>query len=107
MEFMLASDRREQHRQAAWTRSVVWTGALVLAVVLWGGYSGRWSSTGINGRTATLWDWLHLLLLPAALALLPPWLSRRTQLTGRHKALVVAAIDGGTGAGQGQPAPGS
>ena len=41
--------------------------AAVFAVVLWGGYSHRWSWTGINGTTATLWDWLHLLLLPLLL----------------------------------------
>jgi hypothetical protein len=46
--------------------------ALVLAgLVLWGGYSQHWSWTGINGHTATLWDWLKLLLLPLAVSVLP------------------------------------
>ena len=70
----------------------VWSGVLVLGVVLWGGYSGRMSWTGINGHTATLWDWLHLLLLPAAFALLPLTLSRRAGLTRRHKSMVTAAV---------------
>ena len=30
-----------------------------------GGYLGRWSWTGFTGNT--LWDWLHLLLLPLLL----------------------------------------
>lgn len=46
----------------------IWSGVVVPALVLWGGYSGRMSWTAINGQTATPWDWLHLLLLP----LLPP-----------------------------------
>ena len=75
------------------TLEIIWTvtPAAVLAVVLWGGYSGRMSWTGINGHTATVWDWLHLLLLPAAFALLPLTLSRRAGLTRRHKSLVTAA----------------
>ncbi len=60
-------------------------GAVLFALVLWGGYSRHWSWTGINGRTATLWDWLHLLMLPIAFAILPIWLSRRAMLTTRHK----------------------
>lgn len=60
------------------------------AVVLWGGYSHRWSWTGISGRTATLWDWLHLLLLPVAVGVLPIWLSRRTRVTRPYKTLGLA-----------------
>lgn len=59
--------------------------AVVAAVVLWGGYSHRWSWTGINGHTATLWDWLHVLLLPGAFALLPVWLAERGRLSPRHR----------------------
>ena len=39
-------------------------GVAVAAVLLWGGYAHHWSWTGINGHTATLWDCLHLLILP-------------------------------------------
>ncbi len=63
-----------------------------LAVALWGGYGRHWSWTGINGRTATLWDWLHLLLLPAAFGLLPIWLSRSTRLATHHKLAGMTAI---------------
>jgi hypothetical protein len=63
-------------------------------VVLWGGYHSHWSWTGINGHTATLWDWVNLLLLPITVAALPLWLSNRDKLTARHRvgagALLVA-----------------
>ena len=39
----------------------------VTALIFWGGYGHHWPWTGINGHTATLWDWLHLLLLPLLL----------------------------------------
>ena len=64
--------------------------AAALGVVLWGGYGGHWSWTGINGHTATLWDWLHLLLLPVAVGILPLWLRHRARLPQRHKALGLA-----------------
>lgn len=67
-------------------------GAVALAVVLWGGYGHHWSWTGINGSTATLWDWLHLLLLPIAFGVLPIWLSRRTRLKAHHKLLGATAL---------------
>ena len=37
---------------------------MVLALVVYGGYGEHWRWVGVNGATATLWDWLHLLLLP-------------------------------------------
>jgi hypothetical protein len=57
----------------------------VVAAVLWGGYGHRWPWTGINGRTATLWDWLHLLLLPIAFGMLPVLLSERTRMRREHR----------------------
>jgi hypothetical protein len=68
--------------------------AVALAIVIYGGYGGHWSWTGINGKTASLWDWLHLLLLPIAVALLPLLLSRTTKvdLIGRWVASVVATV---------------
>lgn len=74
----------------------VWVAAAVLAgaVVLWGGYSRHWSWTGINGRTATLWDWLHLLALPFAVGILPIWLSHRTRIHRPHKSAGLVALAG-------------
>jgi hypothetical protein len=67
--------------------AVILTGA-----VMWGGYSHHWSWTGINGHTATLWDWLHLVLLPLAVIVLPLWLHHRTQVARSHKAIAVALL---------------
>ena len=73
-------------------RSLAVAGVLLVALVLWGGYSQRWSWTGINGHTATLWDWLKLLLLPMAVAMLPLWASRDAPPDDRIKAGALAAV---------------
>jgi len=65
---------------------------LALAVALWGGYSHSWPWTGINGRTATLWDWLHLLLLPLVFAVLPTWVRRDTRMDPRIKSVAFAFL---------------
>jgi hypothetical protein len=49
--------------------------ALVLVVLIIGGYGLSWSWTGFPGNT--LWDWLHLLLLPLTLPLIAHQLSER------------------------------
>ena len=67
-------------------------GGLLLAIVLWGGYSHHWPWTGINGASATLWDWLHLLLLPLAFAILPIWFRRDTRVHPNTKAAAAAVL---------------
>jgi hypothetical protein len=57
-------------------------------LILYGGYGRHWGWIGVNGRTATLWDWLQLLLLPIAAVILALWLRHRPRLSG---ALAVAA----------------
>jgi hypothetical protein len=59
--------------------------AVAAAAVLVGGYQAHWSWTGISGKTATLWDWISLLLLPITVATLPIWLSKRHALDSRRK----------------------
>jgi putative effector of murein hydrolase LrgA (UPF0299 family) len=66
--------------------------ATAAIVVLWGGYGANWSWTGINGHTATLWDWLNLLLLPIAVGILPIWVARREGLRRQHKLFGVAVL---------------
>jgi len=72
------------------------TGALAIAlaaalvIVVYGGYGRHWAWLGINGRTATLWDWLHLVLLPVAALVLALWLRHRPEL-GRGVGAVLAA----------------
>lgn len=54
-------------------RHVVGAGPIVvMAVLLLGSYGGGWSWTGFKAN-GTLWDWLHLLLLPLAIGTLPLW----------------------------------
>jgi hypothetical protein len=69
-------------------------GGLALAIVLWGGYSHHWPWTGINGGTATLWDWLHLLMLPLAFAVLPIWFRGDTRVgrETKQRGLAVLAV---------------
>jgi hypothetical protein len=66
--------------------------AAAVAAVLVGGYQEHWSWTGISGNTATLWDWISLLLLPITVATLPIWLSRRHALGSRRKAAGMALL---------------
>ncbi|MBV9534860.1 MAG: hypothetical protein JO321_05545 [Solirubrobacterales bacterium] len=86
-------DRMGHPRRAT---SLRWSFALaalaVLAIVLWGGYGRHWAWTGINGKTATLWDWLHLLLLPIAVGILPLWLSHRTRVATGPKLLGLSLL---------------
>jgi hypothetical protein len=67
-------------------RTVAGIGAAValvlLVVVFYGGYGEHWRWVGVSGATATLWDWLHLLLLPIAAVVLPLWLRYRPELHG-------------------------
>lgn len=69
-------------------------GVATAALLLWGGYGHHWSWTGINGHTATLWDWLKLILLPLAFAVLPIWLrpDARLQREVKLAALAGAAV---------------
>lgn len=78
------------------TGSVRWSTAVAVvaafAIVMWGGYGRHWSWTGINAKSATLWDWLNLLMLPIAVAILPLWASRRTRVGKRHKAIALSLL---------------
>jgi len=51
------------------SRAVIASAILASAVVVWGGYTGHWSWTGLT-QNGTLWDWLKLLALPLSLAAL-------------------------------------
>jgi heme/copper-type cytochrome/quinol oxidase subunit 4 len=62
-----------------------------LVVLLIGGYAGDWAWTGF-GDNDTLWDWLHLLLLPVAIATIPVWLRDREHLDLRIRRLIVATF---------------
>jgi hypothetical protein len=57
--------------------------SVVVLLVLVGGYGEHWRWVGVNGATATLWDWLHLVLLPIAALVISLWLRHRPPLAGR------------------------
>src|ERR1700760_279168 len=85
----------EQSRAADGGRAAARVGAavaalVVLVLVVYGGYGEHWRWVGVSGATATLWDWLHLLLLPIAAVVLPLWLRHRPQLHGAVLAAVAA-----------------
>lgn len=65
---------------------------VVVALVVYGGYGEHWRWVGVNGATATLWDWLHLLLLPIAAVVLPLWLRHRPPMNGAVMTGVAALL---------------
>ena len=46
--------------------------AIAFMISVAGGYLGNWAWTGYQSN-GTVWDWLHLLLVPLSLAALPIW----------------------------------
>ena len=75
------------------TTGLVVVAVVALVVIAYGGYGRHWSWVGVNGHTATLWDWLHLLLLPITAVALPLWLRHRPRLgpAGRGGLLLAGA----------------
>jgi ABC-type glycerol-3-phosphate transport system permease component len=77
----------DQRIEKSGTRSInPWTVALVVAVLVLvvlviGGYTLNWTWTGFKGNT--LWDWLELLVLPAALAVAPLWIAAHEKRASR------------------------
>ena len=65
---------------------------VIVALVVYGGYGEHWRWVGVNGATATLWDWLHLLLLPIAAVVLPLWLRHRPPMSGAVMTGVAALV---------------
>lgn len=75
-----------------WQRWRAATGAAVLALGLLalGGYAGHWSWTGFADQR--LWDWLHLLLFPLVVILLPEWIRSGRPMGRHHWAMVAGAL---------------
>ncbi len=63
-----------------WTAALV-VAALVLVVLAIGSYAFNWKWTGFRGNT--LWNWLELLVLPAALAFAPLWVTAHEDRASR------------------------
>ena len=77
------------------SRAAIASAVLAAVVLLWGGYTGHWSWTGLSDND-TLWDWLKLLVLPLSLAALPLWLQshHRMSVTRRGTLAGVAVAFG-------------
>ncbi len=95
---VLPEHAREGHRQLAERRLserrliLCTAGAALLVVVIYGGYGNHWPWTGINEHTASLWEWLNLLLLPVVVAVVPIWVRRRKQLRPGQRAVGLALL---------------
>jgi hypothetical protein len=70
--FWLSAEGRRKIQWRWWWFALPVAAAAVLLV---GGYVLNWRWTGFQGNT--LWDWMHLLVLPLVLVLLPSWASLR------------------------------
>ena len=69
--------RIKQHPVATALISFV---ALLVVLVLLGGYKLNWGWTGFNGSNKsgkTLWDWMQLLFIPVVLAVAGFWFNHR------------------------------
>jgi hypothetical protein len=64
---------------------------VALVVLAIGGYRFDWAWTGFKGNT--LWDWLHLLVLPVTLTLATVWILHHH--TWRRSWTVIAVLSGG------------
>ena len=71
------------------SRAAIASLVLAAAVLLWGGYTGHWSWTGLTAN-GTLWDWLKLLVLPLSLAALPLWLQSHRKMTVTRRGTLAA-----------------
>ncbi len=54
--------------------------AVIVLVLLWGGYVLGWRWTGFQAN-AQVWDWMHLLLLPVVVGTIPLWLERPAEVS--------------------------
>jgi heme/copper-type cytochrome/quinol oxidase subunit 4 len=80
---------REGDSDAQTWRLLAVAGAVVFAITVVGGEGFGWTWTGYADNN-TLWDWLHLLILPVVLAVAPVWY--RTRRTLRAEWRIAAAI---------------
>jgi hypothetical protein len=72
-------DDQQQQSGGLWAAGISFVALVFLLIVL--GYVQEWKWTGLvvdaNYPKRTLWDWLELLIVPAALAIGVYWLNRR------------------------------
>jgi hypothetical protein len=64
--------------------------AVMVLVLLWGGYVKGWAWTGFQGNKQ-LWDWLHLLLLPVVVGTVPLWIQHPEYMSPTRRRAYLAA----------------
>ena len=62
-----------------------------VAVVIAGGYAGSWKWTGFTSNSS-LWDWLHLALLPVTFGTLPLWLHEHKSVGRARTGAITAGV---------------
>lgn len=73
-----------------WWRHLWSAVAALFALTIVLGYTLDWGWTGFGGEA--LWDWLHLLLFPIVLLMLPEWFQRGAPVGGAGLAIGVPAL---------------
>ena len=75
----------------AWRRAGAVIGA-ALAMIIVASYTWNWAWTGFAGKQ--LWDWLHLMLFPVAVVLLPEWVRKGEPFEPRHAVIATIVLGG-------------
>jgi hypothetical protein len=76
---------------ASLLRLLAASAAVAFAVTVIGGYRLGWAWTGFADNN-TVWDWLHLLVLPVVLTAAPVWYRTRHELRVEWRLLVGAVL---------------
>jgi len=84
---LLTSDRGWR----AWRRTGAVTSA-TLALIIVASYTWNWTWTGFAGKQ--LWDWLHLMLFPVVVVLLPEWVRKGEPFGPRQAAIAMMVLGG-------------
>jgi heme/copper-type cytochrome/quinol oxidase subunit 4 len=83
--------KRERASGASILRLLAASAAAAFVITVVGGYELGWTWTGFADND-TVWDWLHLLVLPVVLTVAPVWYGTRRQLRVEWRLLVAAVL---------------
>jgi heme/copper-type cytochrome/quinol oxidase subunit 4 len=83
--------KRERASGASILRLLAASAAAAFVITVVGGYELGWTWTGFADND-TVWDWLHLLVLPVVLTAAPVWYGTRRQLRVEWRLLVAAVL---------------
>ena len=83
--------KRERASGASILRLLAASAAAAFVITVVGGYQLGWTWTGFADND-TVWDWLHLLVLPVVLTAAPVWYGTRRRLRVEWRLLVAAVL---------------